>query len=1607
MKLKRALKILLTVSITVAMLAGVILPVGAVEPSDYWTDTGNVAATTPDYDSTTKTYTIDNAGELAWVAALINNDPYNTYRTCTFRLSADIELAGHFWVPIGKTNRPFTGTFDGNGKTISNMTIGTAASPSTLDKAGLFGYADGAVIENVNMTYVSVNDAVDSATFLDAGGVAGLMLGGSISNCTVSGAISGNCTLTVSSSRGVGGIVGLCDSITIANCTSSVNIAAGGSGLPVGGLAGGVGSADIANCSASGSISGAGVWYGGGLCGNSNGGTISNCYATGDVTGSTYSDVGGLIGVSYANVTNCFSTGNVSGEDSVGGFIGVGRGGNISNCFSTGNATSAGVVGGFVGESAYDGLNSVTNCYAAGDITTTQTNVINQAAGGLIGYMDTGKCTVITNAYWNRDALQTVGGTARASDARVGIDCTTDVSTAKSWDEMTDTAFVALLNVNKGDAGSWTSVCGLNGGYPYLEGQCFPMPPVTYTVTFYSDDGVVYKVIDVAADGTAAAPGTTPTKALDNFAGWYTAGDGSGTVFDFGTAITENTQIYATWTPKPTYSVTYDLNGGTGTVPEDKNTYVEGNPVILASGSGLTGDASIFAGWTLSADGSGTLYAAGATYTMGSSAVVFHAKWTPAYTVTYDPNGGTGTAPVDNQLYTHYQHVILASGSGLSKAASRFMGWTENGSVNVLAPGIMYSMGAANVTFHAKWQTTYTVTYDLNGGTGTLPVDSYTYITGEKVTLASGDTLTNGSFHFGGWIDQSGDLYDPENDSYWMYSENVTFRARWTDYWTDEGNVAAAAPSLDADTNTYTIENAAQLAWVAVQVEQGFDFAGYTIKIAEDVSAIDLSAHNWEPIGNNMCFCGNFDGNNKKIVNLRIGTAETPDTELEELGLFGWTQGSSIRNVCLESVAIYSSADYSDIGGLAGYAESSAFSNCSVSGVVSGGYGTWAGGLLGDGYHCSISGCRAAVDVTGGPESCVGGLGNGDGDITVLDSCATGSVSGGDMSDVGGLLGYIYSGVVTNSYATGDTAGGAEASYVGGFIGYNDGTDCQISYGYWNSDARQTIGGTAAVYKVGIGYGPGKESLSPKTSEDVKTSDFAALLEANKNEGTAGAWSVISGVNSGCPVLANTVTFDKNGGDTDAAPATLAVAFGSNVGTLPDAPARSGYTFSGWNSAADGSGTAFTADTAVTADVTVFAHWTVITGGNTTSTGSESTVTTRHDGRVSTSSTQVTAGTGTSSGTASASVDTDTMAALTEQVELSETAGQRAVAEINVSSASGSRAVDLHIPKTAFDNLTDKTDADIRVGTGLGTITFSARAADAISGSAAAGDITVSITRVDSSALSDELQNKVGDRPVYDFSVSAGNTRISGFNDGSVQVSIPYTLRPGENRNAIIVYYIDGNGDLQTVRGRYDATSGTVVFTTTHFSQYMIGYHEVVFSDVEDDAWYAEAVGFISARGITTGTDESHYTPQGLLTRGQFMTMVMRACGIEPDANGTDNFADAGNTYYTGYLAAAKHLGISAGVGDNRFAPDEVISRQQMFTLLYNTLKVTNQLPEEDNDITISAFADSDCVASYAQEAMAYLVKTGMVSGSNGLLLPSETTTRAQMAQVLYNLLTK
>ncbi len=350
-----------------------------------------------------------------------------------------------------------------------------------------------------------------------------------------------------------------------------------------------------------------------------------------------------------------------------------------------------------------------------------------------------------------------------------------------------------------------------------------------------------------------------------------------------------------------------------------------------------------------------------------------------------------------------------------------------------------------------------------------------------------------------------------------------------------------------------------------------------------------------------------------------------------------------------------------------------------------------------------------------------------------------------------------------------------------------------------------------------------------------------------------------------------------------------------------------------------------------------------------------------------------------------------------------------AQAVLEIPTISEAMAYTLELPADALAGM--KTGGAITVSTGLGSLCLPAdmlgSRADTLTGKVAA----ITIARGEKSKLTSELQALVGDRPLFTLTLTLDGEPVEWSNpDAPIAVTIPYVPSPKELEipECLLVWYLDGMGNAVPVpNARYDAATGTLRFETTHFSDFAAGFKLVDFSDVLDSVWYAAAVRFIAARSITTGTTETTFSPDSPVTRGQFIVMLMRAYGIKPGDGLGDNFTDAGDTYYTDYLAQAKAMGISYGVGDNLFKPEQPITRQEMFTLLYRALDKLSKLPEGIANKTLDDFSDGASVADYAKDAMTALVKGGVIAGSEEKLNPQVGATRAQMAQVLYKLMAR
>lgn len=387
-------------------------------------------------------FVITSVGDLQAFADAVNKGDYDGKTDAVVTLDADLDLAGIAWIPMGDTSHDFAGTFDGQGHTISNLTIGTADAPITGELAGLFGVVEGTV-KNLFLDEVSVNANVGYYV----GGLAAYAVG-PIENCHIT-------KLDMDAvASGVGGLIGYATSgNSIYGCSVSGEIAVKSGCQGVGGFIGSMGK-------------NAQITY--------SGATVA---VTAPKERST--NAGGFIGRgngerdARAIVKNCYSKGAVTGGAYAGGFTGSMAGMDIQNCYATGNVTDA-----IVGMTSFAGTNSVApyldgvarNCYAIGTATAGTAAFLNETA--------TARSKVVNCYYVDTN-------TAVATDY--------EKATAKSLDEMKTEDFAKILN-NSDDTNGWiykdgqTPLCGAEPADYSAVDAAFEKIPADLTV--YTDETV-------------------------------------------------------------------------------------------------------------------------------------------------------------------------------------------------------------------------------------------------------------------------------------------------------------------------------------------------------------------------------------------------------------------------------------------------------------------------------------------------------------------------------------------------------------------------------------------------------------------------------------------------------------------------------------------------------------------------------------------------------------------------------------------------------------------------------------------------------------------------------------------------------------------------------------------------------------------------------------------------------------------------------------------------------------------------------------------------------------------------------------------------------------
>jgi uncharacterized repeat protein (TIGR02543 family) len=681
---------------------------------------------------------------------------------------------------------------------------------------------------------------------------------------------------------------------------------------------------------------------------------------------------------------------------------------------------------------------------------------------------------------------------------------------------------------------------------------------IAYTITYYSN-GATSGTVPAPGSFTAGGSATTIASnsgTLDRtgytFAGWDTSTAGNGTAYAVGASYSTNANInlYAKWTPVAR-TVTYALNSGSGTTPTQLTNKYIGDTFTVSSASLFSRAGFAFTGWS---DGTNS-YAAGATYTVASSDVTLTAQWTGlSYSISYAANGGSGLLPTQINLSNSETFTVQAN--SLTKTGYSFVAWND-GTAN-FAPGATYTMSTANVSLIAQWTATgYEITFDGNGSDGGSAPATGRYVTGGAPYSVALNTFTKTGYDFTGWKTSGAIDYAP--GAGYASPANLVLIAQWApktiviSYNVNGGSGSAPAPA----NWTYNASAPASLETGTGLTKTGYTFGGWAASASATTGAFtgtpsaSLTYYAvWTPISYTVTYAAGTNG---------AGTVPTESGKT--LGsTFTLAAGTGLTRPD-ESGVTFSFAYWND--GTSNYAAGSSY-------------------LMGASNVTFTAQWIAIFNVTynaNGGTTSIANEQKTDGAALTIGAAAT-------------RTGYTFVKWVDQSGGQWDPAATTTVTATR-----------YIFTASWAAIAR------SVTYGLNGGSGSTPATLTGRTIGQIVTLDSTT---ATKDGYTFGGWSIggttypagasftIATADVTPTAVWNAATFavsyNGNGATSGTVPGSGTFTTGgsytasTNSGTL----AKTGFTFAGWNTAANGGGTTYAegaTNVTATADLILYAKW--------------------------------------------------------------------------------------------------------------------------------------------------------------------------------------------------------------------------------------------------------------------------------------------------------------------------------------------------------------------------------------------------------------------------------
>lgn len=225
------------------------------------------------------------------------------------------------------------------------------------------------------------------------------------------------------------------------------------------------------------------------------------------------------------------------------------------------------------------------------------------------------------------------------------------------------------------------------------------------------------------------------------------------------------------------------------------------------------------------------------------------------------------------------------------------------------------------------------------------------------------------------------------------------------------------------------------------------------------------------------------------------------------------------------------------------------------------------------------------------------------------------------------------------------------------------------------------------------------------------------------------------------------------------------------------------------------------------------------------------------------------------------------------------------------------------------------------------------------------------------------------------------------------------TIPVAQPSNTLVPVIVNADGTEEIVR-MSAVTEDGVALTLDKSATVKLVNNAKEFVDVPGH-WAEKSVDFTTARELFNGTDATHFTPDGAMTRAMMATVLFRLSG-EDQAEAAANFTDVADTWYTDAVAWAAETGVVNGYGNGTFVPEKSITREELAVMVYRYAKSLGLGYAAGQEIPDLTYADADQVSEWAYEAISWLSVNGVLNGKPGNVVDAAgLASRAEVSTVL------